>query len=73
VRLSWSVVRHAEGQGLEIEWHDTSPPCSDTTGGGFGSRLIRQLVELKRKGTIEIVETPHYACKLSVPLLKGKD
>lgn len=73
VRLSWSVVRHAEGQVLEIEWHDTSPPCSDTTGGGFGSRLIRQLVELKRKGTIEIVETPHYACKLSVPLLKGKD
>jgi two-component sensor histidine kinase len=69
VRLSWKLTRAGAERHLEVIWEDTSAPREvEKTGSGFGTRLIRQLVELKYQGEVSITESPHYRCALRLLL-----
>lgn len=69
--LEWRTVAGPEGTRFEIEWLDpvTSKPGS-TAGhsGGFGSKLISQLIERKWQGEITVSHTEHYRMMLSIPM-----
>ncbi len=70
VEIRWRVRQTDEGQPhLHIVWRDKSgKPAGVKTGTGFGSKLLSQIVERKWAGAVSVHATPHYECKLSVPL-----
>lgn len=65
VRLSWNLTWKSGDRHLEVTWTDTSESKkSESIGSGFGTRLIRQLVEFKHQGEVLIAEEPNYQCTL---------
>jgi two-component sensor histidine kinase len=65
IRLSWKLSRNGADRHLEMIWEDTSDPIeSEAIGSGFGTRLIRQLVETDYQGEVAITERPRYRCAL---------
>jgi two-component sensor histidine kinase len=69
VQLTWTLTRRGADRHLWLRWSDTSKPSTcEVSGSGFGTRLIRQLVELEYQGEVSISDTPHYCCELEFVL-----
>jgi two-component sensor histidine kinase len=83
VTLSWRIVPVAEGEGLAfaMEWLDARSEPSRGDGGGerrgFGTKLMRLLIERKWGGTIEPDAKQGYRFAFAIPLtdaaLKAQD
>ena len=69
VRLGWNLTREGDDRLLEIIWEDTSQPSrSEAVGSGFGTRLIRQILEMQYQGGMTVENTPRYRCALRLVL-----
>jgi len=57
--LSWSVVRSEQGPTLRIDWREHGGPTpEETRQAGFGSKLIRAVIERQLSGRIEQTFAP---------------
>ncbi len=69
VALSWAIETQADKPEFALTWRDcerqTTAAASST---GFGTKLIRQLVESKWSGKVAIEMEPNYCFRLSLPL-----
>jgi PAS domain S-box-containing protein len=69
VSLKWSVISDGDSKSFVLEWSDGIRQAAATTPGtGFGTRLIRQLVESKWSGKVTTELEPNFHCVLSLPL-----
>lgn len=71
INLDWAVTRDDGKAVLEIEWADlaTAPERAATVvSSGFGSVLIKQLVEFKHGGAVRMESDGGYRCIIQVPL-----
>ncbi|NBC32277.1 MAG: PAS domain-containing protein [Alphaproteobacteria bacterium] len=71
VRLSWSVMRVAEGRRVTLEWREMTDAREDRAEyeEGFGMRFIRNAVKHDLDGTAEIgLEPDGLSCRLDVPI-----
>lgn len=61
--------REEEG-GIRVEWTESGgPPVSEPGGSGYGTRLIRGLIEHELGGSVEIVFAPEgFRCTFFVPV-----
>lgn len=52
-----------------FEWDDRySQAGTATNGAGFGSMLVRALIEKKWNGTLKLASVPHFQMKIEIPL-----
>jgi two-component sensor histidine kinase len=70
VTIAWSVVADGDGvESLNLAWIDPmktqAPPDGQP---GFGSRLLKALIERKWSGSIEIASQDGYRFSLTIPL-----
>jgi PAS domain S-box-containing protein len=71
VDLSWRIDGPRDASHLTLVWHDpvtahiTSSTASST---GFGTKLMRQVVENKWHGTISVEQEAHYRMTLALPI-----
>ena len=69
VGLKWSITSDGDRKCFVLEWSDSVHQTGATTPGtGFGTRLIRQLVESKWSGRVTTELEPNFHCVLSLPL-----
>lgn len=71
VDIIWSVSTESAGrERFHLEWRDESSPASAAPepGTGFGSRLVRLIIEQKYGGHIEPASGPFYRFAFSLPL-----
>ncbi|WP_417729071.1 sensor histidine kinase [Roseovarius sp.] len=70
VAISWEIVHRTDGSlAFRINW--TDPQRAETSkgaGSGFGSKLIRALIETKWNGTVSTADGPQFSIRLDVPL-----
>ena len=73
VHIGWRIdSTGGEGPIFELEWRDH--PQKNTTrkpGSGFGTRLMKQLVESKWSGHIETRQDEEFVCRIALPMPKG--
>ena len=70
VEVSWSVERNRQGLALLFDWKERGgPPPKRTHRQGFGSKLIRTVVERQLGGEVRQTFGPHgMEAQLVVPL-----
>jgi PAS domain S-box-containing protein len=71
VELAWEIEQDERGQTLHLQWKDThrrDALAAKPASSGFGSRLIRLLVENKWRGTIEIDDGEIYLIAFAIPV-----
>ncbi len=73
VAIRWSVGAIENGaRRFTVEWcdqHQKNRPPSVSS--GFGTKLIKQLIEAKWAGKVEITLEPEFSCRISLPLPGG--
>jgi PAS domain S-box-containing protein len=69
LEVSWEL-RQRDGKHLYIEWRETkSPPVASPLQHGFGTKLIRSVVERQLNGTVSLAWEPNgLCCSITVPL-----
>lgn len=76
VELSWSIDGPSDAQTLTVVWFDpVSSIAASPAGspGGFGTKLIRQLVSSKWHGTIDTQTQGHFKTTLTIPVTMKAD
>lgn len=71
VTLRWSINSTPDGAMFKAEWMDSvsrAYPSPDATSGGFGTRLIHQLVERKWQGSITVSQGDDYRMTVVIPV-----
>ncbi len=68
--LSWSVARSEQGPFLKIDWRERGgPPPPDQRPPGFGSKLIKAVIERQLNGKIEqVFSVEGLQTDISIPL-----
>jgi PAS domain S-box-containing protein len=69
--LEWRTVTSPDGSRFVAQWIDpvsSADVSSETLSGGFGSKLIKQLVERKWHGELSVLQTDQYHMRISIPL-----
>ncbi len=70
IHVRWSYLARADGsQAFRFEWEDpvsTSSPSESGT--GFGSKLVRAVVENKWNGAVTIEHASHYRITIEIPV-----
>lgn len=69
IHITWSVGREANGFYLRLDWRETGGPVPDgPRRTGFGSRLIRMMIEGQLRGEFkEDYRREGYACTILLP------
>lgn len=71
VKISWKLAGKVKERVLILIWNDSSRQVeSKPCGTGFGSRLIKQIVETKYGGNVSVSETQKYQCELKLQMPK---
>lgn len=71
VTMEWHIDHDNRGQTLRLKWKDNHRKdvvSGTSASSGFGSRLIRLLVDSKWRGTIKVDEGETYSTTLAIPL-----
>lgn len=67
--LNWTVATEADGEVFRLDWFDPVRHGQEPSEGeGFGSRLMRALIERKWNGAISVDASCSYRFSLSLPL-----
>ncbi len=67
--VTWELDQR-DGAHLQIEWKETrDPPVASPTQQGFGTKLIRSVVERQLHGSVSLAwEPPGLRCSISLPM-----
>lgn len=75
VEIKWTYALRSNGFRLfRFNWSDPQPSSSfPSKGTGFGSRLVRALIEAKWNGSVAIANTPNFSITLELPVSDSSD